>query len=219
MTFAGRCAAMAGLFTAWAALASADQAAVVYKDGLLTVRCADSPLSQVLEQIKAVTGMALIVEGSAGATRLTGEVSAQPATLALPRLLEGTGVDYLLMADRADPGRVATLYVGNGKTAAAGAAGVVAAPAERRPTSRPLRPRRTAEPDDEPDFPQPDLQPPPVLNDEDEDAEVSTDVPNGMVPAAVPPPPVGTPGFHPVLDPFGRPMPVQPPAQPAARPN
>lgn len=219
MTGAPRRSALACLCVGLATLASGDQATVDYKDGLLSVRCADTPLTQVLEQIKAATGMALIVEGSTGGTRLTAEIAAQPVSVALPRLLEGTGVDYLLVADRADPRRIATLYVGDRKagTAATAVGAVAPAVAGGRATSRPFVPPRAAEPES---MPIPDsaaeVEPPVVEDDGD---EVSTDVEHVKVPAAVVPPPVAAPGpgFHPVLDPFGRPIPVQTPKERAAR--
>jgi hypothetical protein len=107
-------------FAALAARAHAgDQPEIGYQDGLLTIRCADAPRGGVLDRIKAATGMTLILEGVAAGTRLTADVPAQPASLALQRLLEGTGVDYALVMERSDPRRVATLYVGDRKAAAA----------------------------------------------------------------------------------------------------
>jgi len=92
--------------------------AVEFNDGLLTIRCADAPLGGLLDQVKAATGMTLILEGSAPGLRLTAQVEALPVSMAIPRLLEGTGIDYALVTDRRDPRRVATLYVGAGKGAA-----------------------------------------------------------------------------------------------------
>jgi hypothetical protein len=210
MTLAPRRPALACLFLGVAALASGDQATVEYTGGLLSVRCADTPLAQVLDQIKAATGMALIVEGPTGPTRLTAEVSAQPMSLALPRLFEGTGVDYLLVADRADPRRIATLYVGDRKV---GAAASVAGSVAPRPLARP----RAVEPEP--------MAIPEALSEvespaeEGKDDEISTDVEHVKTPAGVAPPPVAAPapGFHPVLYPFGRPIPVQTPEERAAR--
>jgi hypothetical protein len=92
-------------------------------DGLLTIHCADAPLLGLLEQVKAATGMTLIVEGPAASTRLTAQVDGLPVSQAIPRLLEGTGIDYALVADPRDLRRVATLYVGAGKGAAPAGAG------------------------------------------------------------------------------------------------
>jgi hypothetical protein len=121
MSFPGlQCLSLVLCCAALAAPAHAgDQPEIGYQDGLLTVRCTDAPLGGVLDQIKAATGMTLILEGVAAGTRLTADVQAQPASLALQRLLEGTGVDYALVMERADPRRVATLYVGDRKATAA----------------------------------------------------------------------------------------------------
>jgi hypothetical protein len=101
-----------------APLLHADPPAVEFNDGLLTIRCADAPLDGLLDQVKDATGITLILEGSAAGTRLTARVESLPVSMAIPRLLEGTGIDYALVADRRDPRRVATLYVGAGKSAA-----------------------------------------------------------------------------------------------------
>jgi len=120
MTFGGAVRPILLLASMGAApLLHAGPPAVEFNDGLLSIRCADAPLGGLLEQIKAATGMTLILEGVAADTRLTADVQAQPASLALQRLLEGTGVDYALVMERSDPRRVATLYVGDRKAAAA----------------------------------------------------------------------------------------------------
>jgi len=113
--------------------------AVEFNDGLLTIRCADAPLGGLLEQIKAATGMTLILEGSAAGLRLTAQVEALPVSTAIPRLLEGTGIDYALVADGRDPRRVATLYVGAGK-------GAPTPGAARGPAVSPSVPAAAAEP-------------------------------------------------------------------------
>jgi hypothetical protein len=212
MTLAARRGfALAGLLVGLAATGvAADPPTVVYKDGLLSIQCADAPLTAVLEKVKAATGMELIWEGSAGNTRLTAQIAAQPVSLALPRLLEGTGINYLLLADRADPRRVATLYVGEATAAAPGTTAARTSPRLPRP----------APPRDEPE-PMPELQAAELP--ELEDDEPPPPSPAETAPEAAPPvvapgaPPAAQPGFHPVVDPFGRAIPVRSQAERATR--
>jgi hypothetical protein len=125
---------LAGWLLAPAAWLHAGPPTVELHDGLLTIHCADAPLLGLLEQVKAATGMTLIVEGPAASTRLTAQVNGLPVSQAIPRLLEGTGIDYALVADPRDLRRVATLYVGAGKGAAPAGAGTGPAAPPSRPT-------------------------------------------------------------------------------------
>ena len=197
--------ALAAFACAAAALASAgEMPAVVYEDGLLAIRCADAPLGGILEQVKAATGMDLILEGAPPTARLTAHLEAQPVSQALPRLLEGTGVDYLLVADRADPRRVATLYVGGAKTGApAGPGAPVPAAARRAARARPAPPMVEPEP-----LPIPDAPPEPEVpadEDEEKDATVEAEPPPAPDPGAAP----GAAGTQSILDPFGRAIPMR----------
>ena len=200
--------ALAGVFCAGAALPAAGETpAVVYEDGLLAIRCVDAPLGDILEQVKTATGMDLILEGAPPTARLTADLEAQPVSLALPRLLEGMGIDYLLVADRADPRRVATLYLGGAKTgapavpAAASSSSSAAASAAERRAAR----MRAAMPLVEPEaLPIPEAPPEPeVAADEDEEVDTTAEV-------EPPPDPVpGAPGASAILDPFGRAIPMR----------
>lgn len=187
----------AGLWLGLATGASASETpAVVYNGGLLSIRCANAPLAGVLEQVKAATGMELIFEGTPAATRLTADIPSQPVSLALPRLLEGTGVNYLLVADQADPRRVAKMYVGS--TAAASGATPSSPLADRR-AARSSRPAPAV---NEPmALPVPEV---PAEEPAGDDEEVSTNVPTS--PDVEPVAPTG-PDVHPMRDPFGRPIP------------
>lgn len=176
---------------------AAEAPQVAYNAGLLSIRCANAPLATVLEQVKTATGMELIFEGTPGSTRLTADIPAQPVSLALPRLLEGTGVNYLLVADHADPRRVAKMYIGS--TATAGTSSGTPSPADRRaartaPPVAPIQEPTTVLP----------LPEPPAEQGGDDDDEVSTDVPTTV---EAEPAPVPGGEFHPIRDPFGRAIP------------
>jgi hypothetical protein len=205
MTLPAGSRVLAGLLWATATLAAAGETpAVVYEDGLLAIRCADAPLGHLLDQVKAVTGMDLIFEGAAPTARLTAHLEAQPMSLALPRLLEGTGVDYLLVADGADPRRVATLYVG-GVKAGVPAAATPASAASRR-AARPRGAPPMAEPEALP-IPEAPPEPEPSSDDDEVDttAEVEPPPGAGAIPGLAP----GAAGGQPMLDPFGRAIPMR----------
>jgi hypothetical protein len=174
-----------------------DEPVVAYADGALSVRCADAPLATLLERIQAATGVVLIVEGNDDATRLTADLPPLPVARAIPRLLEGTGIGYLLVADPGDASRVATVYVSVGKAAPT--------PGGSLPPAAPLPAARLA-------ARTPEAMPQELVEaiaeaqaeaEADEDEEISTDPP--APPPEAPPPAAG---FHPVLDPFGRPIPT-----------
>jgi hypothetical protein len=208
--------AFAGLLAAPAAGLSSDEPSVVYQDGLLSIQCADAPLSGILDRIKDVTGMELLLEGSAGNTRLTAQITAQPASLALLRLLEGTGINYLLVADRADPRRVAKMYVGE-PTSPATPGRPAASPSAPGRVQR--VPRPAPRDDDDGMTAEPGEVPQPAIPDEDDD-EQPVPPPGPAEPAptvATPAPGAPGAGFHPVLDPFGRPIPIQAPNERANR--
>jgi hypothetical protein len=192
-------AALALGLAALAGAARADEPAVKYEGGALSVRCADAPLAEVLERIKTAAGVALIVESAGGTTKLTADVPPLPFALAIARLLEGTGVGYVLVEDPADPWRVKTVYVTDAKPAGAAASGPRTAGAVPTPAVVPPPVMTQPIPD-----PLPRSEP---ADADDDDEEVSTDTPTVAAEPAAPVAP--TPGFHPVLDPFGRPIPVK----------
>jgi hypothetical protein len=176
---------------------------VVYKDGLLAIQCADAPLARILDQVKAATGMEVIYEGAPASTRLTASIAGQPASLVLPRLLEGTGINYLLVADGVDPRRVATMYVGDRK--AGGPSAGTAAP-DRRAAGRPPRP---ALPSAEPEArPIPEVPAAAEPAGDDDDVATANAEPEAVAPAA---PTERAPGAHAIMDPFGRPIPANTP--------
>ena len=190
-------AALALGLAALASVARADAPVVTYTAGALSVRCADAPLAAVLERIQATTGVALIVEGNGDTTRLTADVPALPVAQAIARLLEGTGIGYLLAADPADASRVAKLYVSASKQAPAPSVPPpAAAPSDRRTAALP------------PGLPQPVVDAIAQAEAEDgaEDEEIETETP----PVELEKPPAAPgPGVQPVLDPFGRPIPMR----------
>jgi len=122
--------------------AASAQTTVSYESGLLTIRCSDAPLSQVFEQIRASTGLQLILEDAVKSRRLTADIEKQPFALAIERLLEGSGVNYAMSFDLQDWQKVAKIFIGGGGENVARAAPVPT------PARTPVRrsPRRTTTP-------------------------------------------------------------------------
>jgi hypothetical protein len=189
---------------------------ITYAGGLLTVRCAAVPLAEVLKQVGSATGMELVLDNSVKKTLLTAEVEAQPESLALERLLEGSGVTYA-MSLAPDGKHVARMYVGSeagGKNAAgpspARGASTPAPAGDRVPRGLPLPPRPT------PAW----AGPVAATDEEDDDIDVELDgEPSpfaGLGPEDLPGiPSSALPPGGPALDSFGRPIPgprVSPPA-------
>ena len=145
-------ACLAGILAGSAAVAG-EGVDVTYAGGLLTVRCADAELAEVLEQIGTATGMSLVLDEAVKSTSLTADIEAQPVQLALERLLEGRGVTYA-MSLSADGQKVAQMYVGTdaeARNAASAGAPRLRAPAVPVPAAH-----RTPEPAGLPAFGRPD---------------------------------------------------------------
>lgn len=92
----------------------AQPAIVTHHNGLLTIQCNDAPLSSVFESIEREAGVDLILEDEIKSKRLTAELTDVPVAMAVQRLLEGTGVNYIVMMDPRDWGRVGKIFVGAG---------------------------------------------------------------------------------------------------------
>jgi len=215
-------ACLAGILAGSAAVAG-EGVDVTYAGGLLTVRCADAELAEVLEQIGTATGMSLVLDEAVKSTSLTADIEAQPVQLALERLLEGRGVTYA-MSLSADGQKVAQMYVGTdaeARNAASAGAPRLRAPAVPVPAAH-----RTPEPAGLPAFHAPAPAPVPD-EDDDADADLGDDASAfaGLSSEAVPGLPatalpageaMSTQGRGaPVVDPFARPIPM-PQGTPAA---
>ncbi len=209
----------AGSILAVAVEAQASGASVIYENGLVSIRCKDTPLSQVFDQLKAAAGLSVILDGAVKSVRLTAEIEAQPLNFALERLLEGAGVNYAMFLDRGNWQKVAKIYIGSAGTSG----GSVARGSSPVPVTRPSPLRRgpaarpTDAEDEEPDEPEvaePETAAPAdnTNSDPNGDAETGdqTAEPPGASPSAVPnylPPPQSFPrsGFTPGIEqnPFG----------------
>jgi len=187
---------------------------ITYAGGLLTVRCAAVPLAEVLRQVGSATGMELVLDKSVKTTLLTAEVEAQPESLALERLLEGSGVTYA-MSLAPDGQHVARMYVGSeagGKSAAG--------PSPARGASTPA-PAGGRVPRGLPLPPTPAWAGPMAANDEDDD-DIDVELDDepspfaGLGPENLPGiPSSALPPGGPALDSFGRPISVPPGSPPA----
>jgi hypothetical protein len=87
---------------------------VVLDEGLVSIDCNNASLASVFESIERATGVELILEDEVKSKRLTANLNAVPLAMAIQRLLEGTGVNYIVMMDPADWGRVAKVFLGGG---------------------------------------------------------------------------------------------------------
>ena len=110
---------------------------VVYQKGLLTIQCTNAPLSSVFESIASQTGIELILEDETKSKRLTASLNDVPVAMAIQRLLEGTGVNYIVMMDPSDWGRVGKVFVGGGGSGA-GSARTARGPRRSMPAPGPV---------------------------------------------------------------------------------
>lgn len=101
---------------------------VAHRNGLVTIQCKDAPLSSVFERIEDETGIELTLEDEVKSKRLSANLVDLPVAMAVARLLEGVGVNYIVMMDPSDWGRVDKIFVGAGGGGPARAAGPVRGP-------------------------------------------------------------------------------------------
>jgi hypothetical protein len=135
-----RIASIASLGAAFVLLSQATTAQpveVTYGNGLVSIKCKDATLSSVFERIAQETGIELTLEDEVKSRRLSANLVELPVSMAVSRLLEGAAVNYVVMMDPSDWGRVAKIFVGGG----GGGGGARAA--------APVRPAPRAEPPEE----------------------------------------------------------------------
>ena len=108
--------------------------AVTFDAGLVSISCQNAPLSAVFDMLEEVTGIEFILEDAVKSTKLSADLTDVPLAMAVQRLLEGNGVNYAVMMDPRDWGRVDKVYVGAGGGAPARRA---APPPRRAPQPRP----------------------------------------------------------------------------------
>ena len=106
---------------------------VTHLNGLVTIQCKDAPLSSVFERIEEATGIELTLEDEVKSKRLSANLAGLPVSMAVSRLLEGVGVNYIVMMDPLDWGRVDKIFVGAGGGGPARAAGPVRGPVPAEP--------------------------------------------------------------------------------------
>ena len=109
---------------------------VTHDGGLLNVSCTNATLSDIFETIGREAGVELTLEDEVKTKRLTADLTDVPVAMAVQQLLEGAGVNYVIMMNPADWGRVGRIYVGAG----GGGPARSAAPAARRPAFEPPEP-------------------------------------------------------------------------------
>ncbi len=87
---------------------------VTHLNGLVTIHCKDAALSSVFEKIEAATGIDLTLEDEVKSKKLSANLVGLPVSMAVSRLLEGVGVNYIVMMDPSDWERVDKIFVGAG---------------------------------------------------------------------------------------------------------
>jgi len=211
--------------------AGAQPVAVTFDAGLVSISCQNAPLSAVFNLLEEVTGIELILEDAVKSTKLSANLTDIPLAMAVQRLLEGNGVNYAVMMDPQDWGRVDKVYVGAGGGAPARRA---APPPRRAPQPRPQPVEDDYDYDDETDdyeddgmddmageemddpnaFPPPGSSPVPSYLPPPQNFPRSSFTPGlsppqqqSLQPSSVNPPP---PATFPFLDALGRPIPVPP---------
>jgi len=102
---------------------------VTYQNGLVSIQCAEAALSSVFERIEQAAGIELMLDDEVKSKRLSANLTGLPVSMAVSRLLEGAGVNYIVMMDPYDWGRVDKIFVGAGGGGPARAAGPVRGPA------------------------------------------------------------------------------------------
>jgi hypothetical protein len=112
--------------------ASAQAVSASYQGGLVSISCDNAPLESVFKKLEEVAGLELILEDAVKNKRLTANLVDVPIAMAVQRLLEGNGVNYAVMMDPRDWGRVDKVFVGAG----GGGPARSAAPPRRPPVNR-----------------------------------------------------------------------------------
>jgi hypothetical protein len=87
---------------------------VSYVSGLVTIRCNNAPLANIFERIEAESGIELSLEDEVKSKKLSANLESLPLSMAISRLLEGVGVNYIVMMDPYDWARVDKIFVGAG---------------------------------------------------------------------------------------------------------
>jgi hypothetical protein len=96
------------------ATASAQPVEVSYVSGLVTIRCNNAPLASIFERIEAASGIELSLEDEVKSKKLSANLDSLPLSMAISRLLEGAGVNYIVMMDPYNWARVDKIFVGGG---------------------------------------------------------------------------------------------------------
>jgi hypothetical protein len=171
--------------------ASAADVSVSVTEGRVDLSATAAPIADVLERLSKQTGMKVVYEGSAPRQLVTVSLHGRSPTEAVLGLLEGQGLNYILIGD-ASGERVQTLMMA-GSTATASAPSPPAA--ANRPGARMgAPPGSRPDPDEAVEEPEPEEEPEPVQAG---------------------PPPKALPEVIPGVGPNGAPTPAIP-AQPTA---
>lgn len=188
-----RCLPLLAVFVSISAGAAAQSVDVFYENGLVTISSQNAPLSSVFEAIGAEAGVELILEDAVKNKLITANLEEVPLAMAVQRLLEGGGVNYAVMMDPRDWGRVNKIFVGAG----GGGPARSAAPPMRRPPVSPPEPVDEGYDDYQDDYQDDmDLMQDEMMDEEFEDPDMNMDDPtmqDEMDPGQFPAPPGSSP--------------------------
>lgn len=95
-------------------VSSEAQVSVSFADGKLTIQCSNASLSDVFAQIETQSGVELTIEDSVKSKRVTADLVDEPLQRAIQRLLDGVGVNYIVLMDPSNWERVNKIFVGAG---------------------------------------------------------------------------------------------------------
>lgn len=97
-----------------ASAALAQPVTVTHREGLLSINCTAAPLADVFAAIEREAGVELTLEDEVKSKQLTADLVDVPVSMAVQQLLEGAGVNFVVMMDPTDWARVGRIYVGAG---------------------------------------------------------------------------------------------------------
>jgi hypothetical protein len=153
------------------------------REGRVTVRARNAPLSEVLEKLAGVSGMKVVYDGTPPRVPVTTTIEGVEAQEAVIRIFDGLGLNYAFMLDPRGTG-VATLFVA-GPASPSSRAASHGTPARPPLRSAPIEP--PDQPSEEPPAPEFEAQPA-------EEPGVQAGVPAGGTPPAAAPP-ISAPAF------------------------
>jgi len=114
-------------------------------DGQVTIRAESLPLPHILDRLSSATGMEVRYEGTRPTNRVTVDVEGISEAEAIPRLMEGLGLSYVLRTD--STGRRVDLLIVSGSGTRGASPSQPPGSAARQPASPAFEEEQSAEPE------------------------------------------------------------------------